>query len=336
MTKLSRISFFLFVSVYNYIWLRMIMFPYFYNEYGSMGIYYIAIIGVVVLLIFLLIPKAIMKYLYDDAYKKSIFKFFYNTILLLENIFGIAFCVYLLTKIFIPTGNFFIMLSLITITIVVLSHYKPKDVMELSTLFIILGYAILSLTLFFQPNLDTSIFLDFKKTSLWALPLFVFMFIGDNLTFLINKKDIQFSKLNFIMAIFMALFFFGAEYFILVGNAGDTYFKGLNWVGFISLSIEPITRYLGNFDFAYIFYIMICCIFKYAYNLSIIRNSIQLNHKLMSGIMLITVFTLGSVCYLCIPMEDLYMKVVASLLILSSTLMFWLIKEWYCARKSKE
>ena len=336
MTKLSRVSFFLFVTIFNYLWLRIVMFQYFYNEYGSMGLYYTVIIGIAMLLIFVFLPKKLLHYTYEDAFKKSYFKYFYFAIKILETIFGLSFCVYLLSKIFIPTGNFYIMMGLMLMASVLLSYYKPKDVIEVSTLFIILGYAILGLTLFFQPNLDAKVFLPLKETSFWALPFFALMFFGDNLTFILYKKDVSFSKTNFIMAILTSIIFFGIEYFIFIGNVGDTYLKGINWVGFISLSIEPITRYLGNFDFAYIFYIMICCIFKYGFNLSIIRNNISMNHKLMTGILAVTIFAMGCVCYIFIPMKDLYFKVIACLLMLSAIIVFWYIKECYHARKTEE
>ncbi len=71
------------------------------------------------------------------------------------------------------------MMGLMLMASVLLSYYKPKDVIEVSTLFIILGYAILGLTLFFQPNLDAKVFLPLKETSFWALPFFALMFFGD-------------------------------------------------------------------------------------------------------------------------------------------------------------
>ena len=123
------------------------MFPYFYNTYGNMGIYYTAIVAIVILLGFVFLPKKLILHRYDESFKKSNFKYFYIAILLLENIFGVSFCIYLLSKIFIPTGNYYIMLGFIAVTLVALSYYQPKDIMEISTLFIILGYSILNLTL---------------------------------------------------------------------------------------------------------------------------------------------------------------------------------------------
>ncbi len=312
------------------------MFPYFYNTYGNMGIYYTAIVAIAIVLGIAFLPKKLVLYQYDDAFKNSNFKYFYSVILLLENIFGVSFCIYLLSKIFIPTGNFYIMLGFIAVVLVALSYYQPKDIMEISTLFIILGYSILALTLFFYPNLDISLLFPIKEMSLISLPIFAVMFFGNNLTFLINKKDIKFSKANFIIAIFSSFFLFGIEYFILITNAGDTLFKGLNGVGFISWSIEPITKYIGNFEFAYVFYILISCIFKYSYNMSIVRSSIGIHKHLMSGTLFLMFVILCSVCYMFIPMEGLFMKVVAGILLCNVLILFWFIKECYHARKTEE
>ena len=336
MAKLSRIGFFLFVTIYNYIWLRIIMFQYFYNEYGSMGMYYIGIVAVCVLLIFLLLPKKLLYHSYEESFKKSYYKYFYFCILLLENIFGMSFCIYLLSTIFIPTGNFYVMLGLMVVTTGIISYYKPKDVMEVSTLFVLIGYGILILALFFYPHLDVSVLLPLKKTSIWALPLFVFMFLGDNLVFVINKKDTPFSKLSLTLALLASIVLFAIDYFILITNAGDVYLKGLNWVGFISLSIEPISKYIGNFDFAYIYYLMICCAFKYAYNLSLIRDNIVMNHKGMSVLLFLLIFISGIICFKCIPMDSFYYQIVGGILLASVTILFWFLKECYHVRKTEE
>lgn len=336
MTKLSKISFFLFVTGYNYIWLRVLIFNYFYNKFGGMGIYYTAIMAVAIVLLFALVPKKLMQHSYEEAYKKSYFKYFYSIIILLENIIGIVFSVYLLSRIFIPTANFYVMLVIISLAVVAISYYRPKDIMEISTLFFIVGYGILMLSLFFYPDLDITYLLPFQGSNYWVLPLFIIMFFGENLIFLIDKREVNFSKLNFIMAVFVSILLFGVEYFILICNAGDTIFKGISWVGFISLSIEPISKYIGNFDFAYIFYILICCIMRNAYHMSIVRNNMDINHKFMSVLLLGTIVILGSVSFLFIPFNRFAYMVVAALLLTSASIFVWFLKECYHVRKVKE
>ncbi|MBD5390841.1 hypothetical protein HDR67_02415, partial [bacterium] len=216
------------------------------------------------------------------------------------------------------------------------SYFKPKDVMELSTLFSIVGFVILFFSLFFYPNSDMSLLLPFRKTSFWALPFFVLMLLGNNFTIAIHKKDVPFTKLNFTLAVFFALVLFAVEYFILLTNAGANYLKDLNWVGFIILSIEPVSKYIGNFDFAYIFYIMICCIFKYSYNLSVIRSAISIPQKAMTVFLSLLIFVSGVICYACIPMNNFYFRVLSVFMIISFAIIFWFLKECYHVRKTKE
>lgn len=335
MTKLSKVSFFLFSSIYSYLWLRIIVFHFFYNSYGNMGIYYILIFAAIILFLLFLIPKKIINFDYEEVFKKSYFKYFYYTILILECVFGITFSVYILSALFVKQ-SFIIMLFFIAFLISFLSKLKTSDVMQIATLFCIVGYGILTLTLFFYPDLDFSVLYPRKLPSFIGIPFFIFMFLADNFTLLINKKEIQFSRLNYILALFLGVVLFGIEYFILIANAGDVLFKNFEWVGFISLSIEPITQYIGDFDFAYIFYIMICCIFKYTYNFSLIRNSTEISPNIMSGIIFLTIFVLGIISFKFIPMGQAIMLIVSILLLLSFCIFFWFIKECYYVRKTKE
>ncbi|MDE6656740.1 MAG: hypothetical protein K2J85_07100, partial [Anaeroplasmataceae bacterium] len=78
-----------------------------------MGIYYTVLLAILMLVSLALLPKRLMLHDYGESFKKSIFKYFYSIILLLENIFGVCFCVYLLSRIFIPSGNYYIMLGII-------------------------------------------------------------------------------------------------------------------------------------------------------------------------------------------------------------------------------
>ena len=75
MTKLSSSMFFLFVTIFNYLWLRIVMFQYFYNEYGSMGLYYTVIIGIAMLLI-LFFTKKLLHYAYKMPLKNLILSIF--------------------------------------------------------------------------------------------------------------------------------------------------------------------------------------------------------------------------------------------------------------------
>lgn len=336
MSKLSKVSFFLFVSAYNYIWFRIIIFNSLYNRVGNMGFLYTIILAVLMLLFFSILPKKLINKDYRERFNKSYFKFLYSTILLLESIFSISFCAYLLSKVFIPKANFLIIITGIILAILILSKFSPKDVIELSTLFNIAGYSILLFSFIFLPNLDLSVLLPFQSINWLIILFFLWLIISDNLTLILNKKDISFNKLNFILGIFIAVFFLALEYFLLICIAGVDFFKDINWVGFICFSIEPVSRYIGSFDFAYIFYILVSCIFKYAYNTSLVRDSINISSKAFSFIIALTFLSLGILSYYTIPMDNQLLMIACILISLSGMVLFWMLKECYFVRTTKE
>lgn len=336
MTKLSKVSFFLFVSTYNYLWFRIIVFNTFYNQVGNMGLFYTVLLAIGVLAFFAILPKKLLNKDYSEGFQKSYFKFFYAAILFLESIFSIAFCTYLLAKVFIPEANFIALLGGIVLAIAILSKVGPKDVMEISTLFNFLGYLLLLLCFLFLPNLDFTNLLPFKSINWWMVLFFFATIVCDNMTLLIHKKEIRFNKLNYIMGIFLSIVLLGVEYFILVCIAGTEYFKNINWVGFVCFSIAPVSKYIGSFDFAYIYYILVSCIFKYAYNISLIRNSLKFSPKVMNFVMGGILFSLGLYSYYTIPMDNQLMVIASILIGLSGFALFWMIKECYFVRKTKE
>ncbi len=336
MNKLSKVSFFLFVTMYNYLWFRILLFNYFYNEFGSMGVFYTGILAILVLVFFGAMPEKLMTKAYEERYKKSWFKYFYAIILILEGVFCVSFCAYLISDIFIHGANYWMILLGIAFVITTLSRLLPKDVMEISTLFNIVGYVILFFCFIYLPALDFTNLYPTTKMDGIALLLLSFMMIGDNLTLLIHKKDVGFQKMNFILAILMAIFFLGFEYVLLICSSGTEFFKGLDYVGFIFFSIEPVSKYIGNFDFSYIFYILISCIFKYSYNLSLIRTETTLSGKFVNVAVFILLFVLGLVNYYFIPIDETMIRICYILTSFSFLILFWFIKECYFVRRIKE
>lgn len=246
---------------------------------------------------------------------------------------GIIYCSYLLSEIFILKSNFYIILFFLILTIFILSMYNHTDIINISTLFIIIGYLILFLTLFFYPNLDISLLFPIKfNDNYFPIFIFILLIFFDNLKLLIYQEKIKSFKKIYILGIISSILLNSLEYFILITNSGDTYFNGLNWIGFISLSIEPISKYLGNFDFAYVYYIVVCCIFKYSYNFSLIKESIK-NNKLINFSLFILTTILCLIFYKFIKINDTFLGILTFILLISISLLFWFIKEYLYARK---
>lgn len=336
MTKLSKVSFFLFITIYNYLWLRVVFFYIFYNNFGNMGFFYIIALAALTALLIWIIPNKLLSKNYLSSYKKSYFKFFNNGLLLLEGIFGICFAGYILSTILIPGANFYVIIGLIILCITIISNLSPKEVIDISTLFAFGGFIILTISMLLIPKLDASYIFPVKElVPLWAV-LFTILFLADDFTILIDKDDVAFSKLNYILAILASIILFGLDYFLLLASSGDIFFKDVNWVGFVCLSIEPVSKYFGNFDFAYIYFVVMSCIFKYAYNMSLVKKSLKLSPKLVSIVLSIALFTLACVAFNFIPMDNKFLLIVSLVILLTFSLLFWFIKECYFVRKVKE
>ena len=333
MPKLSKISFFLFVTIYNYLWLRIILFNNFYNSYGNMGFWYGLLIIGIVFIILLSIPKRLFEKDYKDAFKKSKIKYLYSVFLILESILGLCFCAYLLSQILILEANPLIVLTFLVLTIGFLSKLIPYQIMEISTIFNIVGYLILIVSMIAYPSVDISILFPLGELNIGVIVFFSLMVLADNFSLLINKEGIKFNKYIFIFAILFALLMFALEYMVVICSVGEEFLKGVNWVGFVCLSIKPVQKYIGNFDFAYIYYIIVCCIFKYSYNLSIIRNSFAIKNWVMGVIISFLLIVSCLIIYLLVPMNNQYFSYGTILLLISSFIFFWMLKECYLVKQ---
>lgn len=336
-TKLSKVSFFFYLLVYDYIWIRAVLFPYFYNHFGSMAFFYSILLALLVGILLALIPKKVFHFDYEKPYLQSKFKYFHNFLLALESLVGISFCSYVLSTVFVENVNILLLLFGIGIVISILSFLKPSDIIQIATLFSIVGMFLVAFSFIYYVKIDPSLLLPIRYVAWYAVPIFSVMMIADNLTILlIDRESIQLSKPLVLLPILVSLGFFSFEMFMLQTSAGSELLKDVNWVGFVCLSFKPVTKYVGNFDFAYIACIVICCVFKYALNWSVIRNSYA--HKKKSANWIIcALLVLGSwLCYLLVPTGQPFFMVTSVLLLLGILILFWHFKEVYYVRRVKK
>lgn len=335
MTKLSKVGFFLFVLNFNYLWLRIIVFNYFYNNFGNMGLIYGLILTAIVLVLICVIPKKIINTDFKNSYNKSIFKYLYGFIIFIETVVGLSIVVYMLHKIFISDSNYLILLSLLCLCIGFISNNQVKDIMEISTLFSIIGYGLFFISLIYFPSIDYSLLLPIKYDNPIVLILFSLMIFGDNLKILINKENIKINKWLFVIPIIIAILLFCLEYFILIGNAGTIIFKDIYWVGFICLSLEQVTKYIGNFDFIYIYLILVCSIFKFSLNMNLFRETIKNKSNIINLGIGIILFICCLLIYRFIKINDL-ISLSPYIISASIIILLWFLKECYFVRRIKE
>lgn len=330
MTKLSRVSLFLFILTYNYLLLRVIIFDYSYNYMEGLGIIAILIVMGLIIGINLILPKSLFQIDFFKSYKKSIYKYFHLFQTIVEAVLLITFSANLLANIFIQDAIFHIILLVILVVICFISNSSSSDCIEIGTMFGLIGNVFLIISLIFMPKLDYS-YLRIGQINYLLILAFFLMLFSDNIQLLLNEEKSVLSKPLYISAIAFSLSLILIEYFILICTSGSKYFNGLEYIGFISFLIKPVTRYIGNFEFVYIFFIVVAIVFRYSFKFSLLKRAFNLSNKVFNLVLLILLFVSSSLLEFFYPKNYL---VIIIMTVSSGILIFlWFIKEMYNVKK---
>lgn len=331
MKKTSKISFFLFVFFYNYLWLRILIFPNLYNNFGTTGFIMFIFIMLGIISITLFIPKKIFKINFSKQYNDSWYRWLNCLLIILETIINICFTVYFLNKVFIEESNIYMILILIGIGVILVSNLLPNEIIDLSTLFHICGLVLIGISLIVTPKMEIDYLFIVKDINVWFIVIFVSFIIVDNLKILINKDFLDIQKSNFIMPIIFSILLCIIEYGFLIMTVGDKALLKLTYVGFLELSFMPVTKYFGDFNFVYIYLLLICVVFKNSFNVSLVKNSIDLNKNVFNLILIFVLFLCSTIILNCIEISRLYLYLV--LVVLLNAGIFWMIGKCYFVRE---
>lgn len=326
--RISMVSLFFFILSYNYIWLRTTIFPYFYNTYGVNGIFYILFIAMVIGLFFLILPKSFYKIEYKE-YEKSKYKYFLNAILFIRIALGIAIIGVILYTLFFYDYPLIMSIIGIVLVILIISNSKPSDIIQISTLFGIIGLLLYFFYLYQFIDLDFSLLSFEFKLDNYILYTLLAALIFDNLIYLISDKEkLKITKKTVIIGIMISFLLLLFEYSFLTLSSGDELFKNIPLSGFQALSIEPISRFNGNFDYIYIVLILTSIVFKMSYFLSIIKNSIKSRFGRIKEILLLLI-SLSVLIYIFYIINENNVAITYSLsailFLLSGSILIWFI-----------
>lgn len=293
-----------------------------------------------VITFFLFLPKKFFELDFYTRFKDSKLKYGINIALLLRIVMGLSIGCYALQEHFFYDYPYLAILVGITVVLLIISSLKPSEVIQISTLFGIIVSACYLFYLFNFTNLDFQLlFRDFRFDFNILLFILPYCVIFDNLFyFLVDRNTLTLTKKNIVLGISASSFLFLFEYVILVLTAGGETFKGNPLVGFLALSIEPVSRYTGNFDYIYILMVGVACIFKFSYFFSLIKNSMNWSmSKLKYALAFLFIAGLCYLSYILLKINHLISYYfVISLFLFGGILIFWMIKEVIHARKTEK
>lgn len=327
--SISKISLFFFIFLYSYFPLRILLFPHLYDNYGSFGLIIGLIVFLILLSIFIVIPKKILSL--NHSFEKSYIKNIIKPLLLAKITLSIYFSSYVLKVLYFTEFNVLYIALGLVLAILIISRGKTSDVVSVSTIFGIV--ALFSYVFYFYDlvSLDYSLLTKIKEFNYFTF-FYILFFIIDFLLLLLVDEGVRINKLTIILGVLLSMLLFLFEFFILTLSAGDKLFLNVSTSGFIPLMIEPVSRYMGTFEYVSIIGITLSVIFKNSYYLSIIGN----NSKGISigfGILIYLVI-IGYTFILKDLLDVRFIAVIITLLL--GLIIPWIIKEAYHARLAKE
>ncbi len=338
--RISKVSLFFYIIGFNYIFLRFVIFPFIYNNYAGNGIIYLIFFLFGVTTFFLFLPKKFFTLDFYTKFKESKIKYFFHFLFFIRILMGITAGCYVLHELFFFKAPYILLPLGIIFVILLLSSLLPSEVIQISTLF---GIAIVFCYGFYLYNfIDLEfglIFKDFKFDFNIMLFILPYCIIFDNLFyFIVDKDKLEMSKKTVVLSLTVAMSFLIFEYAMLVLSSGGQLYKDQPLVGFYALSIEPVTRYNGNFDYIYILMIVITCVFKFSYLFSLYKNSIKMvltKKKYIFIFILLSALSMGFYYILDLGLKITNYFIIGSCL-LGGIILLWMLKEVFHARKIKE
>ncbi len=282
---LQPFSLFLFLFSQNYVLYNYLLMPSIYNEYGHNG-YQTLIWGILITtILIMLIPKIAFKR--DNSYKinKSIFKYPLILYLILVIILVFTISLRIITKLYFPTQNIYFFVITMGYAIYVFSKLGKDSIINAPTILLLIPIPIIIFSYFYSQSKDFMNLLPFNviyPTSMKTILFFIFIIIDNFVILLLDHKKTFPSKIVFFSATILFLLFLIVENIMIVGIIGEKYFANYEFLGFLLFSLQTISRYVGNFEFINLYFVVLLCILKCSLYISIIIGFIPAPKKVLT------------------------------------------------------
>lgn len=320
--RVSRVSLFLFGFIYNMIFIRGILVYFYYNSFGNMAlIYSIITLGLVIAFISI-IPRGFFDFNYYKSYCKSKIRYLFNIIFCLDICLVITYGVTILNKYFVRQIIPFFLILFILYVVFVLGKNKLLDIVKICTVFGILSVFISLFCYVYFIECDLSLLLPIKFNDVGFILFGFIMLIGNNLVILFLNDDSKFNKVDFLGSMVLGMLLLIFELFILMISTGDIYLISYDGIGYFSLGVNVVAKYVGNFDFVAIILIVIGIVFKGSYLFRVIKENE--NFKCNFWLLFILLFCLILNYFFNILEMLVFMGII---LILEFLLIIWFIYE---------
>lgn len=267
--RLKSFNLFFFVLFFEFIGYKFMIMPYLYDNYGINGVLFF-IIAIILTISLLLVPDKYFKSILNDKVLKRVL----GVASLFNIISGLAIGANVVYKLFYEDASYLIFIIIFALGIMVISNLSTSQIINLSTCFYIFIPMMWIIAYFFSPRINILTWFNLSGIG------FNFFFYSNyvcSLIFLL--ANLEANKKIVILGSITGSIVYMVEYLMLIGVAGDAFFKNYEYVGFITYQIQIPNKYIGNFDFITIISLCLCLIFNTSYFLSLSGFCFNLKRK---------------------------------------------------------
>jgi hypothetical protein len=166
--------------------------------------------------------------------------------------------------------------------------------------------------------------------------LIMLSILSDNLLVLLtNKSNTKINKGTIIVPLITQFIFMMFEIYQMLLSSGDKLFIDYEFIGFVSLSFQTTSNFVGNLDFVYLFIITMAVVINSSYILSIVRHSYKKEKSIIFDILMIITIISASIFISKLDFSNI-VNILLYVSLAGIILLFWFIKENHNARKIKE
>lgn len=278
------ISQFIAIIFHNYILFKFFLIRNIYDKYGNMSYLYIIILMLITFLICLSINRKKANGIYNLVMKKWYIKYPLIVYFVISNILVGIMAIRIIEGNFFNNYNVLLFVATLFFSTFIMSKIKTTGIINILTIPACFYFLFFLITNIINYDIkDYTLLLPFeyiKVPSLKIITTSIFLII-DNCIFFLLRKDAKedLSPRTLFFAIFIWLSLVLVEVINITALAGYNYLYGYEYIGFLSYAVQQTFKYIGNFEFVYIYLITMFSVFKITFNITLMK---ELNNKISS------------------------------------------------------
>lgn len=271
-------SLFIAIVFNNYIVFKFFLNQKIYQLYGHMGYIFIIILMIISFLLMLTFNDKRLNNVYSVVNNNKIVRLLLNIHFSISSIITLTLSARILVMNFFPSDNVIFFIVPLILVSIYMTKIKTVGVINIITIPALFYFIFFIVTNIVNITLkDYSLLLPFKMIEFPSFEIIIISLftLFDNYLFYTCGNDLKkpFKRKYVFLANLLFLVFELVELINITALAGNNFLYDYEFIGFLSYSVMQTFKYIGDFQFIYIYLITLFTLFKINFNHSMIMHT---------------------------------------------------------------